>query len=72
MRVVRFSIGVGSPSTRIRPRLVADLAGALDGDPNLEGLAIDGEDLVLVLVVDNHYGERSGPNELVVLRHAAR
>jgi hypothetical protein len=70
MRVVRFSIGVGSPSTRIRPRLVADLAGALDGDPNLEGLAIDGEDLVLV--VDNHYGERSGPNELVVLRHAAR
>jgi hypothetical protein len=70
MRVVRFSIDASAASSRIRSRVVVDLAGTLSGDPNLEGIAIDGEDLVLV--VDNHYGERTGPNELVVLEDAAR
>jgi hypothetical protein len=70
MRIVRFTVPRGGDSRRIRPRVVADLAGRLDGDPNLEGIAIDGPDLVLV--VDNHYGRRTGPNELVVLGGAAR
>lgn len=61
MRIVRFDL---PPSAdRVTPRVVYDLAGRLEGDPNLEGIARAGDELLLL--VDNHYGTRQGPNELV-------
>ncbi|MCZ7685990.1 MAG: esterase-like activity of phytase family protein [Sandaracinaceae bacterium] len=64
-RVVRFAI---DPSSRgvLSPAVVRDLDGLLDGDPNPRGIEHD-ED-ALVLVIDNHYGRRTGPNELVRVR----
>lgn len=59
MRVVRFALREGD--TRVTPRVVYDLAGQLEGDPNLEGIARDGDELVLIN--DNHHGRRSGPTE---------
>lgn len=61
MRIVQFDLRAGVD--RVTPRVVYDLAGRLEGDPNLEGIARAGDELLLV--VDNHYGTRQGPNELV-------
>ncbi len=63
MRVVRFSLR--DADAEVTPRVVYDLAGQLEGDPNLEGLARQGD--ALVLVVDNHHGRRTGPNETLRL-----
>jgi hypothetical protein len=63
MRILRFVVPEAPGDSAIVPELLADLAGTLEGDPNLEGLAIDGSDFVIIN--DNHYGERSGPNEVV-------
>ncbi len=61
MRVLRFVVPDAPGDAPIVPEVVVDLAGALEGDPNLEGLALDGADFVMIN--DNHYGERTGPNE---------
>lgn len=66
MHLVRFVLPVGSPGDGgriLQPELVRNLAQDVRGAPNFEGLAIDGN--VALLVVDNHYGHVTGPNELV-------
>ena len=70
MRILRFELALGGNPNVIEPEVMLDLAGELEGDPNLEGLAIDGEDLVLIN--DNFYGERRGPNELLRLTNVLR
>ncbi|MBX3269318.1 MAG: esterase-like activity of phytase family protein [Sandaracinaceae bacterium] len=65
MRVLSFELP-STPDARVTPRVALDLAGLLDGDPNLEGLALEGE--TLLLVTDNHHGRRTGPSELVRAR----
>jgi hypothetical protein len=62
MRVLRYAVEPGDDV--IEAVVARDLRGRLDGDPNLEGITVDAAGGV-VLVVDNHYGERTGPNELV-------
>ncbi|MEZ4340453.1 MAG: esterase-like activity of phytase family protein [Sandaracinaceae bacterium] len=68
MRVLRFALREGDTcegDIELTPRVIYDLAGQLDGDPNLEGLVRDGDELVLI--VDNHHGRRTGPNEVLRL-----
>jgi len=61
MQVLRFTLR--DDTRRVRPRVVLDLSGSLRDDPNIEGLVeVDG---TLRMIVDNHYGRRTGPNELV-------
>ncbi|MBZ0117586.1 MAG: hypothetical protein K8H88_11350 [Sandaracinaceae bacterium] len=60
MRVVRFD---PMRDGMIDPQVVLPLEGRLPGDPNLEGIELDGA--TIVLVVDNQYRGLSGPNELV-------
>ncbi len=70
MRILRFVVPEAPGAAPIVPELVVDLGGALEGDPNLEGLAIDAGDFVMIN--DNHYGERTGPSEEFRLRLPAR
>jgi len=68
MRVLRFVVPPAPADEALTPEILIDLAGQLEGDPNIEGLAIDRQDLLMI--TDNHYGERTGPNELIRLRGA--
>jgi hypothetical protein len=74
MRVLRFDLDPAlvrdAERSPIEPVLVLDLAGTLEGDPNLEGLAVSGDEIAMI--VDNHYGRRTGPNELVRFPGLAR
>ncbi|HEY8429378.1 MAG TPA: hypothetical protein VIL20_13425 [Sandaracinaceae bacterium] len=64
-RILRFELAPGARDL-VRPSVVRNLDGRLDGDPNLEGIEHDARGLVLI--VDNHYRVRTGPNELVYVR----
>jgi len=67
MRILEFDLDLhlDVPPPVIVPRLHRELFGTLEGDPNLEGLARDPGGFWII--VDNYYGERSGPNELIRL-----
>lgn len=62
MRILRFALDDGGAAT-IEPTVVRDLAALVHGTPNPEGLVVR-EDVAFV-VLDNHYGRRRSPNELL-------
>ena len=65
MRILSFAIPAqGLPADPINPTLRTDLAGHLEGNPNLEGLSF-GQGSSVWLVVDNAYGRITGPNEVI-------
>lgn len=64
MRILRFELSPDAPSSeRITPIVVRDLAALVEGTPNPEGLVVRGRHAFVV--IDNHYGRRRGPNELL-------
>ena len=70
MRVLRYELAdpaISPPPRgevlRVQPTVVVDLSGQVDGSPNPEGLELRGRNLWIM--IDNHYGEQTGPNEVL-------
>ncbi|MEM9195383.1 MAG: esterase-like activity of phytase family protein [Myxococcota bacterium] len=64
-RIISVFVANGANASDLTPTVERDLAGTLEGDPNLEGLVVEADGYSLI--VDNHYGERTGPNELITI-----
>ena len=69
MRIISFLLQLQTHEQTdpvLVPSLQWELAGRLEGDPNLEGLACEGS--TFWMITDNWYGEQMGEHELIRLQ----